>query len=165
MHFGLFRTLRSALTNCALAVAALVLGACSDSTTGTGPPPPLGDDRLVAFVSDSRNFSGTSIFIMRGDGSHTTRVTSGEFHDDLPAWSPNGTTIAFTSDRAPAGIWVVNADGSELRSLVTATQPAWSPNGHSIAFSAALNDSVADFPGVLVNADADGSHARRLTTS
>ncbi|MEO6210985.1 MAG: hypothetical protein ABIQ10_12745, partial [Gemmatimonadaceae bacterium] len=102
-----------------MAVAALVLGACSDSTTGTGPPPPLGDDRLVAFVSDSRNFSGTSIFIMRGDGSHTTRVTSGEFHDDLPAWSPNGTTIAFTSDRAPAGIWVVNADGSELRSLVT----------------------------------------------
>jgi Tol biopolymer transport system component len=162
------RSARGAFAICAFAVA-LALSACSDSSTGTGPPPPLVDGRIVAFVSDSGNHDGSNIFLMHADGSHTDRVTSGEFHDDVPAWSPDGSTMAFQTDRAPAGIWVVEADGSNLRPLIAdrpdfvgPAHPAWSPDGHSIAFDAAANDSAADYPGVIMIADADGTNARRV---
>lgn len=153
-----------------LAVA-LAIAACSDSSTGSRTQP-LVDDRLIAFVSDSSSCCGYSnLFVMHADGSQTARVTSGEFHDDCPAWSPDGSTIAFRTDRSPAGIWLVNADGSDLRPLLTdgpefvgPTHPTWSPNGHSIAFDAAANDSATDFPGVIVIANADGTHAHRVTT-
>jgi TolB protein len=106
---------------------------------------------------------------MHADGSHTTRLTSSDHHDDTPAWSPDGLTIAFYSDRSPVGIWTVNADGSNLRSLVSApfndpAEPAWSPNGHSLAFSAFFTDSLNNFVDIIEIADADGSNAHQLTT-
>ena len=36
---------------------------------------------------------------MNADGSAVTRLTSEAARDDEPAWSPDGTKIAFTSDR------------------------------------------------------------------
>jgi TolB protein len=171
MHLRPLRTVRGSHAICSLA-AALVIIACSDSSTGTRTPAPLVDDRLIAFVSDSGFCCGySSIFVSHADGTHKTQLTSGYFHDDLPAWSPDGSTIAFTTDRSPAGIWVVTVDGSNLRPLVTApdfldaAQPAWSPNSLSIAFSAAVKDSLDVFISVIMIADADGSHARRLTTN
>jgi TolB protein len=162
--------IRTSHAICTFAIA-LAIVACSDSTTGTRTPPPLVDDRLVAFVSDSGNSccGHSSIFIMHADGSHTTRVTFSDHHDDTPAWSADGSTIAFFSDRSPAGIWAVNADGSNLRSLVSAPfdfpgEPAWSPNGHSLAFSTSFTDSLNDFVDIIEIADADGSNAHRLTT-
>lgn len=61
--------------------------------------------------------------------------------DVTPAWSPDGTRLAFTSYRtgSPA-LWVMNADGSQLRQLTaTSTQhgdyfPTWSPDGQWLAF-------------------------------
>jgi Tol biopolymer transport system component len=157
---------------CAVFALAVIgaITACSDSTTGTRTQP-LVDDRLVAFVSDSGNldFGGSSIFVMHADGSHTTRVTSSGYNDETPAWSPDGSTIAFYSDRPPVGIWAVNADGSNLRSLVSAPfnfpgEPAWSPNGRSLAFSTYVTDSLDNFVDIIEIADADGSNAHRLTT-
>jgi TolB protein len=163
--------IRTSHAICTFAVA-LAIVACSESTTGTRTPPPLVDDRLVAFVSDSGNSccGHSSIFIMHADGSHTTRVTSENQHDDLPAWSPDGSTIAFYSDRSPSGIWTVNADGSNLRSLVSApglypSEPAWSPNGHSLAFSETTTDSLSNFVDIIEIADADGSNAHQLITA
>ena len=170
MHHRMLRRVRISRAIYVLAIGQAII-ACSDSTTTTGPPPLLVDTRLIAFVSDSGNSSGSSIFVMHADGTHKTRVTGDNHRDDSPAWSPNGSTIAFTSDRSPQGIWVVDADGNNLRPLVTAPdfldpgEPAWSPDGHSIAFSSALRDSLGNFIGVIMFADADGSHARQLTTT
>jgi len=170
MRLRPLRTARSSRASCTLAVA-LAIVACSDSSTGTRPLLPLVDDRLVAFVSDSGNSccGHSSIFIMHADGSHTTRVTSEDHHDDSPAWSPDGSAIAFYSDRSPAGIWAANADGSNLRSLVSAPfndpgEPAWSPNGHSLAFSTFFTDSLNNLVDIIEIADADGSNAHQLTT-
>lgn len=60
--------------------------------------------------------------------------------DDLhPAWSPDGSTIAFASNRDGSyDIWLMNTDGSNLRKLTTdpanELYPAWNASGNRIAF-------------------------------
>ena len=70
---------------------------------------------------------------MRPDGSEQTRITFSPGTDTKPTWSPDGTMIAFTSDRDSENfeIHVMNADGSDQRHLVGGfhrdLSPAWSP--------------------------------------
>lgn len=74
-------------------------------------------------------------------------LTKGDVDDEAPAWSPDGTKIAFLSKRAAADpdrttnddLWVVEARaGAEPKRLTTtpedeAGRPAWSPDGTRIA--------------------------------
>jgi len=66
------------------------------------------------------------------------RLTHGAA-DIWPAWSPDGSTIAFAR-QAPAGsdssaVWLMAADGTrERRVAVKASDPAWSPDGRRVAF-------------------------------
>jgi len=68
-------------------------------------------------------------------GGTAKRITSGTAFDGNPAWSPDGKTIAFVSDRSGAdNVWLVDADGSHARALTTGdnTQylsPRWMPDG------------------------------------
>lgn len=65
-----------------------------------------------------------------------------------PAWSPDGSRIAFTSYRGGnPSIWIMNADGSEPRQLSDEGQwgdyfPTWSPAGDSIAFQRISNQDA-----------------------
>jgi hypothetical protein len=67
--------------------------------------------------------------------------------DDDAAWSPNGRTIAFVSNRAHPGserfqLYVMRADGSSVRKLTRgrAVYPSYSPDGRSIVSSDDSND-------------------------
>ncbi len=120
----------------------------------------LGD---IVFQSDRDG--NNEVYIMRGDGSNPQRLTNDPASDRMPVFSPDGTQIAFTSDR-DAGqddIWVMNRDGTGVTQLTTGFQnrePAWSPDGSRIVFTRERSD-IAD---VLVM-DADGSNVVNLTDS
>jgi dipeptidyl aminopeptidase/acylaminoacyl peptidase len=88
------------------------------------------------------------IFAMGPDGSAQTNVSNSPDPDRDPAWSPDGTKIAFSrigaaSPDAHANVWVMDADGSNQVNLTpgsndnqgnTGTEPAWSPDGAKIAY-------------------------------
>jgi Tol biopolymer transport system component len=87
------------------------------------------------------------IFVVRSDGTSLQRLTYHPGLDTNPAWSPDGSRIAFT--RWPEGpaseggdrvaIWAMSSDGSDLERLTLgpglADHAAWSPDGDHIAFS------------------------------
>lgn len=89
-----------------------------------------------------------------------------------PAWTPDGTSIAFTRQKAPFGgsdIYVVSPEGTGLRPLVRSRSdlkaPTWSPDGRSIAFFRLVSGTPGDERYAVVVADADGSRLRRLGLS
>src|SRR6266542_537102 len=58
------------------------------------------------------------LYVMDADGTNIQRLTDGQFSDYSPAWSPDGTQIAFVrNDREGAGLFVMNADGSDVRQV------------------------------------------------
>jgi Tol biopolymer transport system component len=76
------------------------------------------------------------IYSMNADGSGVTRLTNDPARDLDPAWSPDGTKIAFTRTVgfAPA-IYVMNADGTGIHQVYAdGAVPTWSPDGSEIAF-------------------------------
>jgi Tol biopolymer transport system component len=98
---------------------------------------PRGD--LVAFESYA---GGTfHIWIMRPDGSGVRQLTFGHGDDREPRFSPDGTKLAFSSDRAFSGsydIWVVDLATGNLTQLTSSSadefEPTWSPDGNEVAF-------------------------------
>jgi Tol biopolymer transport system component len=95
------------------------------------------------------------IFSMAPDGSDVRQVTQGNFVDQRPAVSPDGTTVAFVTNRGEAGIWMVDSEGTrEPWPVVDGTvvyRPWWSVDGESIFCFMLLGDrrqvcrvSVAD---------------------
>lgn len=75
------------------------------------------------------------IYSMPFEGGETTRLTNGVAWDIQPRFSPDGSHIAFTSDRAGGdNFWVMDADGANPRQVTRETfrllnGPAWTPDG------------------------------------
>jgi Tol biopolymer transport system component len=107
----------------------------------------------IVFISD-RHYKGLSIWSMNPDGSSPTRLTDDKartdrlpsfspVYDANPVWSPDGTKIAFISNRDYLfSLYVMNADGNNARlvtdKLLEPWEPAWSPDGGKIAFSVGI---------------------------
>src|SRR5438309_1340134 len=124
-------------------------------------PPPFVIDRLQ-FKEDSAGYLDrrrTHLYVLDVASKKSTQVTSGDFDDNEPAWSPDGKSLAFTSNRSTpdpdrnynSDIWVVAADnvarsagaspddkGAHLAKITTNPgsdrQAAWSPDGKWIAY-------------------------------
>ncbi|MFP5227865.1 MAG: amidohydrolase family protein [Acidobacteriota bacterium] len=87
-------------------------------------------------------FGGTfHIWTMKPDGSHLRQITFGHGDDREPVFSPDGTEIAFSSDRAFQGsydIWTVDLATGSLKQWTSSPadeyEPTWSPDGKEIAF-------------------------------
>ena len=103
-----------------------------------------GSNGKIVFASNRADFSNVEIYSMNPDGSGVTRLTNDPANDFEPAWSPDGSRIAFTSNRSSnLDVWVMNADGTGVTQLTTNAaddfEPAWSPDGSKIAFTSARN--------------------------
>ena len=93
----------------------------------------------------------------------STRLTFDEGLQTDPAFSPDGRSIAYASDRAGNfDIWVQALDGSQPRQLTHSpspdTQPAWSPDGTRIVFRSEREQ------GGLFRVSAEGGPETQLTT-
>jgi Tol biopolymer transport system component len=105
------------------------------------------------------------IYVMSSDGSNQANVTNAEGEDSYPAWSSDGSKIAFTSFRGSFGnpdIFVMSPDGSGLLNitddLAEDFDPAWSPDGSKIVFSRSTGGYFH-----VYTMDADGTDVQQLT--
>jgi dipeptidyl aminopeptidase/acylaminoacyl peptidase len=108
------------------------------------------------------------------------QVTSGDYDDEHPAWSPDGKQIAFVSNRSKpdpdrnynTDIWVVAADntdkGARLTQVTTNpgedTSPVWSPDGKWIAYVTQLEPKLFQYATKhLALSPANGGEPKVLT--
>src|SRR5262249_20395236 len=76
------------------------------------------------------------LFRIRSSGGGLRKLTSGSYPSDAPAFSPDGTRIAFS--RAGVGIVTMDVNGKAIHRLTTNGRdgyPAWSPDGKQIVFT------------------------------
>ncbi len=101
------------------------------------------DGRRIVYVVTtadmSRSAYDSNLWIIDADGRNGLKLTHSTSSDSRPRWSPDGTAIAFLSDRdGRNAIWMLNAAGGEPWRLTK--QPGairnfeWSPDGKAIAF-------------------------------
>jgi Tol biopolymer transport system component len=117
----------------------------------------------IGFEGD--RFGGWGLVAMNPDGSGVTDLLAPFGAADV-SWSPNGQLVAFEADPIGDGnleIFVMNADGSNLRQLTNAPGqdywPDWFPNGRQIAFTSWRSG----VPNIYVM-NVDGSEQAPLTT-
>ena len=87
-------------------------------------------------------FDNWEIYVMDADGENRENLSNHPVHDEDPDWSPDGTKIAFVSNRnlREYQIYVMDADGTNQIKLTDGPRdkrdPDWSPDGGKIAFTA-----------------------------
>ena len=125
------------------------------------------DGSRIAYVLRTQDMAAdrpaTSLWWVGTGGGDPTRLTRGA-GDSAPAWSPDGTRLAFLrADDGPPQVWTLPAEGGEPERSTTlplgAGRPLWSPDGSRIAFTAPVGEPDPTAPIVTDRLDhlADGS--------
>lgn len=137
----------------------------SPTPTPTPTPVPGAGAQPIAFTKSANGpFSASDIFLVNTDGTNVVNITNSPGEDTQPAWSPDGSRLAYVchhqpdgSAGGPARICVRNADGTGFK-VLSNTQaddfsPSWSRDGSQIAFATFTSGS----PSILSIMNADGT--------
>jgi len=144
---------------------------------------PDGSKLLYVSTADTPAFPNpggdSEIYAMNPDGSGVSRLTDNTMGDGTPDWSPDGTKIAFSSNRdGKAAIYTMNPDGSEQAKIVADIppdgefiiflgdhSPAWSPDGTKIVFARSFRDvENSNCCADIYTMNADGSRVTPLAS-
>jgi dipeptidyl aminopeptidase/acylaminoacyl peptidase len=143
-------------------------GAAEDTDPNWSP-----DGSKIAFASSraghDENVLANNVFVMNADGSDQLQLTfDGAFEASFaPSWSPDGTQLAFTSDRdGDRDIFTMGADGADQTNVTGPNQsleyedlrPDWSPDGTRIIF-----EGVREGAWEILSANPDGTGELNLT--
>jgi len=128
-----------------------------DYEEGTPPPWVITRQQFRIDYQDYLDERYTHIYTFDLESGDLTQITSGQSDDFHPAWSPDGSEVAFVSNRTDnpdanydTNIWVVAADntdrGAHPRQITTNPgpdkQPVWSPDGRWIAHISAIDTAA-----------------------
>ncbi len=149
--------IRTLPATCALCVLVSCLNVARLQANDNGEGLPMTPTRTVSFETDEATWlsldvspdGATLVLEILGDlytlpraGGEATAITRGMGYDSQPRFSPDGSRIAFVSDRdGEYGLWTVAPDGSESKKiadggkLVELASPSWAPDGRHVIVS------------------------------
>ena len=141
-----------------LAIFAATLAACSESSRISSPEAPTvaalakgpkalptrGPLLFSTMITGMRD-----LYSVNEDGTNVKRLTFSPAHDDHAAYSPDGSKIAFISERTGrTQLYIMNSDGTGVKQITSfvndfnfAGEPTWSPDGKKLALG--LKDFTA----------------------
>lgn len=137
--------------------------------SGNAARPSSSPDGKTLVYESTENGPASQLFVVNVDGTGKRQLTNSTCSNAQPAWSPDGTKIAFSSSRgncAKYDLYVMDADGSaqtRLTSGATAFSsgaPSWSPDSRTLVFEA-TRDGDAE----LYSMNIDGAGLARLTSN
>jgi Tol biopolymer transport system component len=146
-----------------LLVLCCVAAVPASSATATYP----GAAGRIVFTSDRAGSSTSEIYSAAADGADVKRLTWTDGFEQDPAWSPDGSHIAYESSGLNRyRIFVMNQDGTDQHVVSPDTysgvidwQPAWSPDGTQIAFASTRPTNAAWHVWIM---NADGTNLHQL---
>ncbi|HKR15369.1 MAG TPA: protein kinase [Pyrinomonadaceae bacterium] len=121
-----------------------------------------------SFVYASNENGNFDLFEQRVGGKNAKPLTPNTSSDEIqPVFSPDGERIAFRSTREPAGVYVMEAGGENVRLVMAGCHhPSWSPDGKEVVCSTAGHDEAPTtrntWPSALWIANVETGEKRHL---